>query len=79
MLNGTILEELDKKNPKNEKWTRKHRLFQFLSEEKGIHELRSQIWQVIWVLKTSANKRKYEDNYSRLAGETYQMSIDDFE
>lgn len=64
--NGVILEELDRRNPKTDRGFRKIRFHQFLNESKGIQILRSQIWQVVALLRISSNKRKFESNFKRL-------------
>lgn len=74
---GFVLKRLDDKIPVTEKGTRKHRLHQALNEEKGVPALRSQIWQVTGLLKVSSNKRKFENNYQRLMGQTYQLDMFD--
>lgn len=77
ILDGEVLKALDYKNPANEKGNRAKRHHQFLNSEKWMIAMRSQIWQVIWLLKASANKRKYEENYSRLTGNSMQESLFD--
>jgi len=74
---GLVLEELDNRNPINDKGARKHRFHQLMNEEKGLPILRSQIWQVTGVLKTSSKKRKFEEAYSRLMGNSYQLDLFD--
>ncbi len=61
--NGIVLKELDKRNPVTDKGYRKNRFHQFMSENKGIHVLRSQIWQILALLRISSNKRKFEERY----------------
>jgi hypothetical protein len=73
--NGLVLGELDERNPANKKGVRKVRFHQLMNEEKGLPILRSQIWQVNGVLKISSSKRKFEDNYARLMGQTYQTDL----
>jgi hypothetical protein len=74
---GLVLDELDKRNPTNEKGIRRVRFFQLMNEEKGLRVLRSLIWQVIALLKTSANKRKFENSFARLMGKPYQLDLFD--
>jgi hypothetical protein len=71
---GLILNELDKRNPVNSKGVRKVRFHQLMNEEKGLQVLRSHIWQVTALSKISANKRKFENNYARLMGDSYQLT-----
>jgi hypothetical protein len=72
---GLVLDELDRRNPVNEKGIRPVRFHQLMNDEKGLRVLRSMIWQVIAVLKTSANKRKFENSYARLMGKPYQRDL----
>jgi hypothetical protein len=65
---GVVLKRLDEKTPKDGKGRKKKKLFQSASEEIGLPAIRSQIWQTVGVLKTSANKRKFENNFERLLG-----------
>jgi len=39
--------------------------------------IKSQIWQVVGVLKTSSGKRTFENNYKRLMGQSYQPGLFD--
>lgn len=71
---GLILIELDCRNPR-EKGRRKNRHHSLLNEDKGLPELRSQIWQVTGILKTSSNKRNFDRSYQRLMGQTWQSDI----
>jgi hypothetical protein len=72
---GKVLEELDKRNPTNVKGHRKYRFHSILNTEKGLPTIRSQIWQVIALLKTSANKANFERAFSRLMGHAFQTGL----
>jgi hypothetical protein len=72
---GAVLKGLDKKTPKDSKGRKKVRLFQSASEDIGLPAIRSQIWQIVGVLKTSPSKRIFESNYQRLMGQSYQRSL----
>lgn len=72
---GIILKELDQRNPTNSKGNRKKRHHTFLSEEIGLPAVRAQIWQVIATLKISTTKRKFENNYRRMMGQSYQVDL----
>jgi len=67
--------ELDKRNPTTQKGTRVKRHHQHLSEEHGLPTLRSQIWQVIALLKTSMGRRKFDSAYARLMGNSWQPDL----
>lgn len=72
---GQVLTELDKKAEKTATGKKKTRLHQGLNEEKGLPNLRAQIWQVIGVLKTSRSKRIFEASYQRLMGNSFQTNL----
>jgi len=72
---GKLLDELDKRNPTDTKGNRSKRFHQFLNTEKGILALRSQIWQVLALLKTSHNKRSFEGKFDRLMGFDLQLPL----
>jgi hypothetical protein len=77
---GVVLKKLDERTPRDVKGRKKVRLFQSASEEIGLPAIRSQIWQIVGVLKTSSGKRTFENNYRRLMGQSYQPSLfDDLE
>lgn len=72
---GLVLLELDKRNPTDVKGARKDRHHSLLSEEKGLPALRSQIWQVTALLKTSSGRVQFDRAYARLMGQTYQSDM----
>jgi hypothetical protein len=72
---GIVLKRLDEKTPKDSKGRKTKRLFQSASEEIGLPAIRSQIWQTVGVLKTSASKRKFEDNFAKLMGQSFQGNL----
>ena len=72
---GEVLQELDNRNPTNEKGLRSYRHHSHLNVEKGLPALKSQIWQVIALLKTSAGKSQFQRSYARLMGQSYQLDI----
>lgn len=69
---GVVLKRLDEKTPRDSKGRKTKRLFQSASEEIGLPAIRAQIWQTVGVLKTSPNKRSFENNYAKLMGQSYQ-------
>lgn len=61
---GAILAELDKKNPVvYAGGGRRHKLFQFLTDEIGMSAFRQQLWQVIGIGTVSANKEAFKRNF----------------
>ena len=72
---GLVLDKLDEKNPVTEKGYRKTRHHSLMSVEIGINALKSQIWQVIGLSKSSPYKRRFEGNFQRLMGKSYQLEL----
>lgn len=72
---GIVLKRLDEKTPKNKSGRKSKRLFQSASEDIGLPAIRAQIWQTVGVLKTSASKRTFENNYRRLMGQSFQTDL----
>ena len=78
---GEVLLRLDQVNPSTptskdpKKKTRKVRHHTHTSLEIGLPAVKAQIWQVIGALKVSSNKRKFESNFAKLMGKSYQGDI----
>lgn len=75
LLKGEVLKELDVRNPKTPKGTRSHRHHQSLSSEIGLPAMKAQIWQVLATLKVSSDKKRFESNYARMMGQSYQPGL----
>jgi hypothetical protein len=60
-----VLEELRRLNPANQKWQRKHKLFQFLTDEIGNPHLEKQVAVVTTLMKISPNWKIFERNFGR--------------
>lgn len=75
LLNGELLKALDEKNPKNEKGIRRHRHHSLTSENIGLPKVRAQVWQIIGALKISSDKRKFDQNFARMMGQSYQADL----
>lgn len=60
-----VLDELRAKNPKNERGHRKHRFFQFLTDDIGNPHLEKQLVAVTTLMKVSPNWRKFEGMFKR--------------
>jgi hypothetical protein len=54
-----VLEELKRKNPKDDKGRRKHKHFQYLTEDIGNPRLREHLWAVIGLMRASSNWRNF--------------------
>lgn len=76
---GLVLNELDKRNPSDEKGTRKKRHHTLLNEEIGIPSLRKMIERVTALLSISPNKRRFDNAYSRMMGKPYTPDMFDEE
>lgn len=72
---GGVLKELDERNPRSPKGSRKNRHHSHLNEDIGLPAMKAQIWQVLATLKISADKRRFQNNYSRMMGQSYQTSF----
>jgi len=72
---GAVLKRLDEKIPKDSKGRKKARFHSATSEEIGLPAVRSQIWQVLATLKVSSDKRRFESNFARMMGQTYQSDL----
>lgn len=63
---GRILEMLDEKNPVvYANGGRRHKLFQFLSDEVGLPAIRAHLWQVVGIGNASSNIKQFERNFYR--------------
>ncbi|MBS1916868.1 MAG: hypothetical protein JST87_11365 [Bacteroidetes bacterium] len=72
---GAVLKRLDEKIPKDSKGRKKARLHSATSEDIGLPAVKSQIWQVLAALKISSDKKRYENNFRRMMGQTYQTDL----
>jgi len=72
---GAVLKRLDEVIPKDKKGRKKARLHSATSEDIGLPAVKAQIWQVIATLKISSDKRRFEGNFSRMMGQTYQGEL----
>ena len=69
-----VLPKLDELNPSNEKYQRKHRHHQFLTEKQGMDHFRSQVITVMTLLRISKDKSEFKKHLVTLFGG--QMSFD---
>jgi len=60
-----VLEELKNKNPKNEKGRRRHKLFQFLTDNIGNPHLEKQLAVVTTLMKVASNWRNFQGLFNR--------------
>jgi len=54
-----VLKELKRKNPRDDKGRRKHKHFQYLTEDIGNPRLREHLWAVIGLMRASSNWRNF--------------------
>jgi P63C domain len=54
-----VLEELKRKTPRDDKGRRKHKHFQYLTEDIGNPRLREHLWAVIGLMRASSNWRNF--------------------
>ncbi len=72
-----VLSKLDDLNPLTEKGYRMHKHHQFLTDEIGNPELQEYISNVIFLMKSSANWKKFRQLFARALGEQYQQDLFD--
>jgi hypothetical protein len=78
---GAILEMLDEKNPVvYVNGGRRHKLFQFLSDELGLPALRAHIWQVVGIGNSVRSKEAFDRAFSNAFPQSgHQWELFDFE
>jgi P63C domain len=67
-----VLNELDRVNPHDEKWQRRHRHHQYLTSEIGIEHFKSQLAGVMTLMRASTSKQEFEKLFQRAYGEGIQ-------
>lgn len=72
-----VLPALDEINPSNEKYQRKHRHHQFLTDKQGLDHFRSQVITVMTLLRISRNKSEFSQNLERYFGSQLSFDFDD--
>lgn len=64
--NGAILERLEEKNPVvYDNGGRRHKFFQYLTEEIGMNAFRQHLWQVVGIGEASQDKRQFDRGFYR--------------
>ena len=69
-----VLPKLDEINPSNDKYQRKHRHHQFLTDKQGLDHFRSQVITVMTLLRISKNKSDFKRHLEAYFGS--QLSLD---
>ncbi len=83
LLSGELLKRLDDENPVTKGKDagtlphRKKRHHSHTNTELGLPTLKSQIWQIVGLLKISPNKRTFESNFNRMIGQSTQPELFD--
>ncbi len=72
-----VLPKLDELNPPNEKWQRKRKHFQHLTEGIGLEHFRAQLSGVMALLRASPNKRVFLSLFERAYGKQMPLFPDD--
>lgn len=70
-----VLPELQRKNPVTEKGQRRHKQFQFLTEETGVPALDKQISSVTMLMRIAREKKEFIDLFDRAYAEYYQNRL----
>ena len=72
-----VLQALEQKNPPNSKWQRKHKLFQFLSDDIGNPHAEKQVAVITAQFKGAATKGSFWTSYRRnFPGRPDQLELD---
>jgi hypothetical protein len=70
-----VLPELDKLNPTNEKYQRRRKHFQHLTEGIGLQHFKAQLSAVMALLRASPNKRIFMTLFNRAFGDQKQLGL----
>lgn len=70
-----VLQELERLNPRNEHWQRKHRHHQYLTPNTGNEHLDRQIVAIITIMKISDDKEDFERNFAKWHNKEYQERL----
>ncbi len=68
-----VLQELERKNPPDEKWQRKHKHHQWLTEDIGNPHLEKQVAVVTILMKISSDWKLFKRNFARAFPEKSQQ------
>jgi hypothetical protein len=74
-LPAPVLPELRKLNPVTDRGYRRHKFFQFLTEETGNVHLDRLIVSLITTMKLSDNRQEFEKNFNKAFGKPYQERL----
>jgi hypothetical protein len=77
-LAAGVLDELKRRNPTYKPGQRRHKLFQFLSEEVGEPKLRSHFDGLIALAKAAPNWRKFKEMANRVYPKKWDQLLLDF-
>lgn len=76
--NGSVLEELDRLNPKiNDKGTRRDRFHSHLSQDYGLQKLKTQVQEVLTMMKLSDNLAQFKRFFDKRFKGQYQPDLFD--
>jgi hypothetical protein len=70
-----VLPRLDELNPADEKWQRKRRHHQLLTDEIGLEHFKSQLVGVMALLRASSNRSEFFRLYKKAYGGQFEMDI----
>jgi hypothetical protein len=71
-----VLEELDRVNPTNAKYQRRHRHHSHLTDEIGLQHFRTQLAGVMALMRASTSKHEFERLFQRAYGKALQLELD---
>lgn len=70
-----VLAKIQEKNPVTVKGYRKHKNYNLLTEEVGLHELQEYISNAIFLMRAAPNWRKFKNSLQRALGKPYQGDL----
>lgn len=70
-----VLQELERLNPRNESWQRKHKHHQYLTPNTGNEHLDKQIVAITTIMKLSDDKEDFEINFAKWNKKEYQERL----
>jgi hypothetical protein len=71
-----VLEELDRVNPTNAKYQRRHRHHSHVTDEIGLQHFRTQLAGVMALMRASTSKHEFERLFQRAYGKALQLELD---
>jgi hypothetical protein len=74
-LPPNVLPKLEELNPKNDKWQRKHKHFQFLTDEVGEPHIDRQLAAITTLMRISDTLNEFDDHFRKAFAKHYQNKL----